>query len=106
MPITKSAKLALKKDKKRAVINKPYKGRYKSALKKAYKSLLKKDIQTAYSALDKAVKKKLIHKNKAARLKSNLAKNSQKPIKKTKPVKTKIKKSQLKTTKKKKSKSK
>lgn len=74
MPITASAKKALRQDRRRAIINKRIKRKIKEALKKARQKPTKKTLAEAASALDRAVKKKIIHKNKAARLKSRLAK--------------------------------
>lgn len=74
MPVTKSAKKAFRRDQRRTIMNKKVKEAIKEALKKARKSPTKKTIALASSALDKAAKKKVIHKNKAARLKSRLAK--------------------------------
>lgn len=76
MPIIKSAKKKLRQDKKRTARNLIYKRRYKEAIKKIKKSKkpTKKEIEEAYSKIDKAVKKKVIHKNKVARLKSQVAK--------------------------------
>ena len=74
MPILKSAIKKLKQDKQRAKRNQVYRSRYKEALKKAKKTRSKKDIKAACQALDRAGKKRVIHKNKAARLKSRLVK--------------------------------
>lgn len=74
MPITKSAIKALRRDKRRTEINKPIKSRYKKAVKRVRQKTSLESLKIAYSALDKAAKKKVIHKNKAARLKSKLAK--------------------------------
>lgn len=74
MPITQSAKKALRRDKRRAIVNLRIKRKMKAALKKAKEKPIKKNLALAYSALDRAVKKKIIHKNKAARLKSKLTK--------------------------------
>lgn len=74
MPITASAKKALRQDRRRAIINKRIKRKIKEALKKARQKPTKKTLAEAASALDRAAKKKIIHKNKAARLKSRLAK--------------------------------
>ena len=63
----KSAKKALVVSLKRKETNKKIKESFKKALKK-------KDLSLAYSLLDRAAVKKAIHKNKAARLKSRLAK--------------------------------
>lgn len=45
-----------------------------ATVKKARRSPTKKTLSAAYRALDKAAKKRHIHPNKAARLKSRLAK--------------------------------
>jgi len=74
MPVTLSAKKALRRDRRRAIVNKGIKEKAKEVLKKVRKSPTKKNLQEASSVLDKAVKKKVIHKNKANRLKSRLSK--------------------------------
>lgn len=74
MPIIKSAIKKVRKDKTRTARNKRRETSVKSLLKKARISKSVKDIQAVFSALDKAVKVKLIHPNKAARLKSRLTK--------------------------------
>lgn len=74
MPILKSAKKKFKQDKKRAGVNKIYRKSLRQAVKLARKEKTAKAIRLAYSALDKAAKKKVIHRNKAARLKSGLMK--------------------------------
>ena len=73
MPIIKSAIKKVRKDKTRTARNKKRELALKSLVKKARSSKSKKDIQAAFSALDKAAKVRLIHKNKAARLKSALS---------------------------------
>ncbi len=81
MPITKSAKKALRQSKRRRAGNLAKKFAYKAAVKKVRTLALagdKKEIQSAlslaYKTLDKAAKTNVIAKNKAARLKSRLAK--------------------------------
>lgn len=74
MPIIKSAIKKVRKDKVRTARNKKRELALKSAIRKARTSKSPKDLQAVFSALDKAAKVKLIHKNKAARLKSRLAK--------------------------------
>lgn len=74
MPIIKSAIKKVRKDKTRTARNQKRSIVIKALLKKAKKSKSAKDIQAAFSALDKAVKVKLIHPNKSARLKSRLTK--------------------------------
>lgn len=75
MPVTKSALKALRKDKRKNIINKPLKTNYRVALINARKKPTPKNIEKAFSALDKAAKKGVIHKNKASRLKSKLSKS-------------------------------
>ncbi len=74
MPLIKSAIKKVRKDKTRTARNKKRESNLKSLIKKSRISKSSKDLQAAYSALDKAVKVKLIHPNKAARLKSRLSK--------------------------------
>ena len=74
MPIIKSAIKKLRQDKKRTKINRVKKDSLKDAIKKALKTKKEVDVKGAISAIDKAAKKHLIHKNKAARLKSRVAK--------------------------------
>lgn len=79
MPVTSSAKRALRKDRRRTIINKRLKKRIRQALKEARKKPTAKTCALATSILDRATKKKVIHKNKAARLKSRLAKLQAEP---------------------------
>jgi len=78
MPIIKSAKKKMRQDKKRNKKNTNYLKAYREAIRKLKKSATSTKIndfvKKAYSAIDKAVKKRVIHKNKAGRLKSNVAK--------------------------------
>lgn len=74
MPIIKSAKKKLRKDKKRTKLNLIYKEDYKKTIKKLKKNKKTEFLEEAYSKIDKAAKKGIIHKNKAARLKSKVAK--------------------------------
>ena len=74
MPILKHAKKKLKQDKKRTIKNKKIKDTYKSLVKKAKEAKSPKAISSAFSAVDKAAKKNVLSKNKAAHLKSSLAK--------------------------------
>ncbi len=74
MPIIRSAIKKVRKDKGRTTRNKKRADALKILIKKAKASKSVKDIQAVFSALDKAAKVKLIHPNKAARLKSRLSK--------------------------------
>jgi small subunit ribosomal protein S20 len=78
MPIIKSAIKKVRKDKLRTARNKKRELNLKSLIKKVRSSKSTKDLQVVYSALDKAAKVKLIHPNKAARLKSRLTKTTTK----------------------------
>lgn len=74
MPVTISAKKALRRDQRRTIVNKKIKEKIKKAVKIARQKPTPKTLKEAYSTLDRAVKNKVIHKNKAARLKSRLTK--------------------------------
>lgn len=73
MPLIKSAKKKLRKDIKITAHNKAKKENIKQLLKTARRSKDPKNMPAVFSALDKAVKTKYIHTNKAARLKSRLS---------------------------------
>lgn len=73
MPIIKSAKKRVRVAKKAAVRNSKTKRSLKTALKSFVKSPSGASHASAQSNLDKAVKKGIIHKNKAARLKKQAA---------------------------------
>ncbi len=75
MPVTTSAKKALRRDRRRKTVNLRIKKKMKAALRRAKEEPTKKNLSLAYSAIDRAVKKKVIHKNKAVRLKSRLSKS-------------------------------
>lgn len=70
MPITKSAKKSMRVSRSKRTRNINQKTKLKEILKHANE----KNLSQAYSLIDKASKKHLVHKNKAARLKSSLAK--------------------------------
>lgn len=76
MPLIKSAIKKVRKDKIRTKKNSVYITVYKNAIKKLKKGGgdLKKLSSEAYSSLDKAVKRNILHQNKANRLKSNVSK--------------------------------
>ncbi len=81
MPITSSAKKALRQNKTRKTHNLVKKEAYKKLVTKYRKAIAAKAHEEAgsllslvFKALDKAAKTKVIEKNKASRLKSRLAK--------------------------------
>jgi small subunit ribosomal protein S20 len=81
MPITTSAKKALRQNKTRHARNLIRKESYKKLVVKYRKLVIAKSMDEAkkllplvFKALDKAAKSKVIEKNKASRLKSRLSK--------------------------------
>jgi small subunit ribosomal protein S20 len=74
MPILKGAKKALRSSKRKAAINQVVKSKAKTAISKVKTSQSAAALSAAFSAIDKAVKKNMVHRNKAARLKSQLSK--------------------------------
>ncbi len=74
MPVTKSAKKALRQDRRRATSNQLVRQRLKRVISKTKGERTTKELAEFYRVLDRAVKKGVIHKNKAKRLKSRLAK--------------------------------
>lgn len=74
MPVIKSAQKKLRKDKKRRQSNKKFEDLLKVSLKKALKKPTLENVKVAIKIIDKSAKKNIIHKNKAARLKSRLSK--------------------------------
>lgn len=72
MPLIKSAIKKLKQDKKRTLRNRGLKKRYKELTKQALGEPTDKAVRAAVAAIDKAAKRRVIHKNKAARLKSRV----------------------------------
>lgn len=69
MPITKSAKKSLKVSRTKLAVNK----QKKVVLEKALRTADSKTVNKTISLVDKAAKTGLMHKNKAARIKSRLA---------------------------------
>lgn len=80
MPVTKSAKKKMRVDERRRVVNMRVRRRYKKVVREARKNPTTENVKKAFSELDTAAKKHVIHKNKAARLKSRLAKGSKKQV--------------------------
>lgn len=79
MPITKSAKKALRQSFRRQAGNLVYKNKVKNLLKEARSLVLQKKVQEAknllpqiYKALDKAAKIRVMKKNTASRKKSRI----------------------------------
>ena len=79
MPIKKAAKKYMRVTARKTEKNRKIKGSFRSAIKATNEAIAGKDaakakeyFQKAVKALDKAVQKKIIHKNTAARRKSRL----------------------------------
>lgn len=76
MPVTQSAKKALRRDQRRQSVNQVIKARIRSVIKAANKNEPNEEkVNQAYSVLDRAAKKKVLHPNTAARYKSAVAKS-------------------------------
>lgn len=80
MPNIKSAKKKMRQDVKKMKRNSGYSHTIAKTIKKIVRLKDEKskgeEIRKAYSSIDKAVKKRVIHKNKAARLKAKVMKLS------------------------------
>lgn len=92
MPNTKSAKKAVRSSLHKRAHNQLWKNRIKSALKALKRTVADKvtdsnvvaeQLTVLQKAVDKATKEKVIHKNKANRLKSNYARKTAKLVEKS-----------------------
>lgn len=111
MPVIKSAIKKLRKDRKREAVNDEFRKKLQEVIKTAKTAKSPAALAAAYSMLDKAAKNHVLHKNKAARTKSSLARlagttkranpepNASQAVKKT-PKAVKVAKKSIKTPKK------
>lgn len=74
MPVTKQAIKKVRQDKRKARFNLRKKKTYKENVKDYLKNPTEAALKKVSSALDRAAKTNVIHKNKASRLKSRLSK--------------------------------
>ncbi|OGD85380.1 hypothetical protein A2164_04415 [Candidatus Curtissbacteria bacterium RBG_13_35_7] len=74
MPVTKQAIKKVRQDKHKAVYNLRRKNAYKKAVKDYLKNPTEVGLKLVFKTVDKASKTNVIHKNKAARIKSRLSK--------------------------------
>lgn len=74
MPITKQASKKLRHDRKITVRTMTVRTSVRDVVKMMRKSPTAKTLTKAFQVLDKAAKRNIVHKNKAARLKASLAK--------------------------------
>ncbi len=74
MPNIKSAKKRVRIAAERTALNRVYKTKYRSLIRKMEEEPGADNLSQAMSAIDKAAKKGILHKNNAARKKARLAK--------------------------------
>ncbi len=74
MPITKSAKKALRRSIRQETRNRVWRDKLREVVKKAVAEKSAVAVSSAYKTIDKAAKNHIIAKNKASRIKSRLAK--------------------------------
>ncbi|MBI3397295.1 30S ribosomal protein S20 [Candidatus Woesebacteria bacterium] len=74
MPVTKTAKRALRVSTRKRQLNKSTVAGLDASIRIARKSRLVSKVLAAISLTDQAAKKKVIHANKASRIKSSLSK--------------------------------
>ena len=89
MPINLSAKKSLRSSMSKRKQNLVWKKKLKDTVKIFLKKPDKKGLSGLYSVLDKIGKKKIMHKNKIARLKSRYGKKIKVVIRKKSPAKKK-----------------
>lgn len=74
MPVTKTAKRALRSSKKKEAANSKTLADLEIAIRQAEKKKSAKAVNNAISMIDRAAKKNVLHKNKASRMKSQMTK--------------------------------
>lgn len=74
MPVIKSAQKKLRADRNKEKANNLWRSLFKKALKTARKKPTPANISNAVKIIDKLAERNIIHKNKAARIKSSLSK--------------------------------
>ena len=74
MPVLPHAKKALRASKTKAQYNREVKSVAVTAMKKMTLKPSQENLTATYKAIDKATKRKVFHHNRAARLKSKMAK--------------------------------
>lgn len=74
MPILKNAKKALRVSQRKTEVNQRVKSRMRTMTKAVKTNPTPENLKNLFSAIDKALKNNLVHKNKAARVKSQMSK--------------------------------
>ena len=98
MPVTKTAKRALRVSDRKKDLNTLIFTNLDKAIRAAKKSRTKESVQKVYALADRAVKKEIMHKNKASRIKSAISKLAKPATSAKKTVKT-VKKTSKKSSK-------
>lgn len=73
MPVLANARKALRVSKRKAAYNTPVKSKMLNLINKMRRKPDEKLLPDLFSAVDKALKRNIIHRNKAARLKSKMS---------------------------------
>ena len=73
MPVTRTAKRALRASFRKQAVNKKTLAQLEIAVRLSKKKATRENVKKAISLADRAAKKRFIHKNKAARIKSRLS---------------------------------
>lgn len=74
MPLLKHAKKALRASERKTEFNQQVRSRLKTEVSRMKSTPQVDQLTRVFSAIDKAVKRHLVHRNKAARLKSQMSK--------------------------------
>ncbi|MBI2594347.1 30S ribosomal protein S20 [Candidatus Curtissbacteria bacterium] len=83
MPVTKQAIKKVRADKRKTRYNLRKKKAYKQTVKDYLKNPTEGGLRKVFTALDRAAKVNIIHKNKASRMKSRLSKKLKTKARKT-----------------------
>ncbi len=74
MPILHNAQKALRSAERKTQMNRQVKSKLKTAMDQFQAKPSQESLAVAFSKIDKAMRRHLVHRNKAARLKSQLSK--------------------------------
>lgn len=74
MPVTKSAIKTLRQQKRRSIVNAGIRAKMRTIIKAVKTDLGVQGLSEMYSTVDRAAKRGVIHRNKAARIKSRITK--------------------------------
>lgn len=74
MPVTKTAKRALRSSQEKEIVNKRILANLDVAIRKAKRDKKQKNVDTVFSLADRAAKRHVIHTKKADRIKARITK--------------------------------